>query len=202
MIQKTYEVLMEKTQNLMEGRVQLQAIVQKIREEPLYETASSIYIKAILANVTEKQARSIANFLHETLPKAELAGMSLTLFAQKNQDKIILRLNCCFFRSARVVTLEQVGASRCYETSGRALGSKIAAMQDVKGVEVLCTGGFVLDVSTFLRSVSQGNEDIPFFGAIAGTFDTKELEDVKRNIFHLASGNMGDSVSGRGNASS
>ena len=65
MIQKTYEVLMENTQNLLEGRVRLQAIVQKIREEPLYETASSIYIKAILANVTEEQAGNITGFLRE-----------------------------------------------------------------------------------------------------------------------------------------
>ncbi len=198
MIQRTYEVLMENTQDLREGRVRLQEIVQKIREEPLYETASSIYIKAVLANVTEEQARNITNFLHEKLPGAELTGMSLTLFAQKNQDKVILRLSCCFFQSVRVVTLEQVGASQCYETSGRALGQKIAAMQDVKGVEVLCTGGFVLDVSKFLCSVSEGNEDIPFFGAIAGTFESKELEDAKRNIFHLASRNMGNLVAGRG----
>lgn len=197
MIQKTYEVLMENTQNLLEGRVRLQAIVQKIREEPLYETASSIYIKAILANVTEEQAGNITGFLHEKLPKAELAGMSLTLFAQKDQDKIVLRLNCCFFRSAKLVMLEQVGFSQCYETSGRAMGRRIAAMEDVKGVEILCTGGLTVDASKFIRGVSEGNESIPFFGAVAGTFEVEEIGDKERNIFRLTEGTMEAGMSGR-----
>ena len=197
MIQKTYEVLMENTQNLLEGRVRLQAIVQKIREEPLYETASSIYIKAILANITEEQAGNITGFLHEKLPKAELAGMSLTLFAQKDQDKIVLRLNCCFFRSAKLVMLEQVGFSQCYETSGRAMGRRIAAMEDVKGVEILCTGGLTVDASKFIRGVSEGNESIPFFGAVAGTFEVEEIGDKERNIFRLTEGTMEAGMSGR-----
>ena len=185
MIQRTYEVGLERRPGIPDGKKRLQEILKEIREDPLYGSSSSIYIKVLLSNVPEDKAGEIEGLLREKLPKAELAGMSQTMFAQKDRDRSVLLISCCFFREARAVVLEQVGYSQCYETSGRAMGQRIAAMEHVKGVEILCTGGLKVDASKFIRGVSEGNESIPFFGAVAGTFEVEDVMDEERNIFHM-----------------
>ncbi len=195
MIQRTYEVMVEGEHDFLAAWVRLQEVLETIQDDPLYDRSSSIYVKVLLANTSEDRAKKAIKFIREELPKAEITGMSLTLFAQKNWDKMFLRLSVCFFSKTRISVLaqERTGTLCCLDR-GKAMGKKIAAMEDVKAVEILVTGGIHVDVAKFLEGISEGNEPIPFFGAVAGTFEAEDAKNIQFNIFRISKDNATDSI--------
>ena len=197
MIQKTYEVTLEGEHDRLAIWMRVMTLAEKIRQDPLYKNAKSVYIKVLLANVMEEQARNFTKKLHEAFPKASIAGMSLTLFGQKDWGRMLLRLSCFFFESSEVLVLEHAGTPQCYRTLGRQMGKRISTMEDVKGVEIFCTGGVNVDATKFVSGISEGNDEIPFFGAIAGSFEIEGLSKKQYNIFKFSDRNVGQFVLGK-----
>ncbi len=195
MVQRTFEVPLEVEHDLLASWARTQAILEEIRDDPLYENSGSIYVKVLMANLLDESAQKALNFIQEGLPKATVTGMSLTLFAQKNWDKTFLRLSVCFFQTTRVTVIaqERTADMTCLER-GRAMGKSISSMESVKAVEILITGGVHVDVAKFLEGVTEGNEAIPFFGAVAGTFDVEEDKNIQSNIFHITENKNEDSA--------
>ncbi len=197
MIQRTYEVMLEGEHDLLASWAQGRAVLKKIREDPHYESASCVYVRLLFGNVARDRAAKAAEYVQSALPRAHVAGMSLTLFAQGNQDKVFVRLSVIYFERARVSLLAHGQDMDCCATAGRELGKRIAAMKDVKAVEVLVTGGIHVDVSKFLAGVTEGNESVPFFGAVAGTFEVTGGKE-NFNIFHIAGGDVSKFPEDRG----
>ena len=182
-IQENYRLCIEDEEGCLSVSRRMEKLLDDIRASEPYENAKSVYVKLLFAGIPENSAAHLGELTGKKLPKAVTAGMSLTLFGQY-AEKEFITVNCCFFESSKVVLLEHDGLPTHYKTSGREFGKRIAAMEDVKGIEMFCAGMGV-DVSRFVEGVTEENPEIPLFGALAGMFFDRHVigEDRYRTIF-------------------
>lgn len=166
MIQENYKLWIEEEDDCCSVMPKLEELLLDLRHSVAYSKAKSVYIKLLTARIPTESAKKISNKIAECLPKAIIAGMSLTLFGRE-ADHVFLDMNCCYFEESSVTLLEHVGRPDHYKTAGRKYGRRISEMEHVKGVEIFCAG-LNIDVSRFVEGVTEENSNIPFFGALAG----------------------------------
>ena len=182
MIQRNYKIAVEITDDTVKTLERYKIFLQSIKESEEYKNAKSAFINIIFAQIPKALAEWCVHVMERELPKAKIVGMSRTMFSLAKND-FSLNLNCLFFDEARTDVVSFVGCPCKYGEEGQRIGKKIAAMKNVKGVLVMCAG-VTLSLSEFLDGVSEGNEDIPFFGAMAGIFQRQSLNlDMCDNIF-------------------
>ena len=174
MIQENYHIPATLGEACLEVLDRLEKRMKKIRESKVYQEAKSVYVRLLLPQIPLKEAEKIGDFVRKGLPKAVVAGTSVSLFPREPK-RVSLRMNCSYFFHGQVTLLEHVGRPVHYKTAGRNFGHRIAQLKDVKGVELFCVG-LNIDVSRFIIGVSEENEEVPLFGSLAGSFIDHDIE--------------------------
>ncbi len=168
MIQENYKLWIEDDDECCSVLTKLDELLLDIKHSVAYTNATGLYIKMLTARIPTESAKKICKKISDSLPKATVAGMSMTLFGNESEH-VFLNLNCCYFEKASVTLLEHIGCPKHYKTAGRKYGRMISEMKHVKGVEIFCAG-LNIDVSRFVEGITEKNSHIPFFGALAGMF--------------------------------
>lgn len=183
MIQENYKLWIEEDDECYSVMPKLEELLLDIRNSVAYTQAKNVYIKLLTARIPSESAKKVSKKIAEFLPKATVAGMSLTLFGDE-AEHVFLNLNCCYFEKSSVILLEHVGRPDHYKTAGRKYGRRISETEHVKGVEIFCAG-LNIDVSRFVEGVTEENSSIPFFGALAGIFFDRHtnLGEISSSVF-------------------
>ncbi len=186
MIQKKYKVFLEgaaqdKLAALGEVHAfwgKFRAVADEINDEWTRCGAKTLFINILFDKIPSEKAQIAMEIIREKLPHAAVVGTSLFPI----NDEHSITFDCCFFDNSSVKVFEYNGCPWHYEEYGREIGKSIADMVDVKGVLLMCAG-VSLNVSEFIDGISENNEDIPFFGAMAGVFTRQANHDVCESIF-------------------
>ena len=186
MIQKKYKVFLEgaaqdKLAALGEVHAfwgKFRAVADEINDEWTRCGAKTLFINILFDKIPSEKAQIAMEIIREKLPHAAVVGTSLFPI----NDEHSITFDCCFFDNSSVKVFEYNGCPWHYEEYGREIGKSIADMADVKGVLLMCAG-VSLNVSEFIDGISENNEDIPFFGAMAGVFTRQANHDVCESIF-------------------
>ena len=167
MIQQTYKV--HSPQEVLE-------LAKKIQASKEYKTAQSILISGLTLKFPDEGIRDSHEMFNRMLPRAKIVGMSLTAFAQRHdkhkRDERYGIISVLYFFKSNVDVLEIGGAKLEYGDPSLMLKDKLLRIKDIKAVEVLCAGKSRY-MSSFMETITEGLEDVPFFGAEAGVLDIK-----------------------------
>ena len=185
MIQENYQISVTHGEDCAAILGRLGECLEKIRESEAYREASGIYVRLLMPQISMRDAGEVGAFVRDSLPKAVVAGISMTFFPKEPEEPFLF-MNCSYFAHAQVTLLEHVGRPVHYKTAGRNFGRRIAQMKDVKGVEIFCVG-LNIDVSRFVIGVAEENADVPFFGSLAGSFMDR---DVNPEFVHTSIAEM------------
>ena len=172
---------------LTEVKAKLEDIVEQIRSDQNYEAAQSVYMRLTTVKMPTKPTQKIIDFLKNGLPKATIAGMSMSTFGMTDDTPLSLKISVIYFKNSDVTLIEYEGCPFCYRTVGKVYGEKIAKIPDVKGVEIVCAG-VNIDIAAFIENVSRENSTVPFFGAVAGSFSMDEIQKPVQNLLDIPSG--------------
>lgn len=159
------------------------AFLEEIKNSKEYQEAKCVYLKAFSYDITCEIMENALKLIKEYLPKAKIMGMSLTAFGQGYDNIPFIRLSVMMFKSSTVDIIYREKRPECYMTAGCELNEEIKQIEKKKVVELITSGGVNADVSRFIKCLTKGLENIPFFGAVAGEFD---IESEIENIFNLS----------------
>ena len=172
----------------LEWETDLPGFVADVRELMLRKKKESeargdraVYIHLLFRSLCRETARETRAAIAEAFPQAVVTGMSETLFGIGSQDPL-LKINITCFGSSQVQLLEYLGGPEGYAGAGAELGEKLRGLEDVKAVAIYCSG-ISTDFHKFVSCLSEGNEEIPFFGATAGMFEYSADGEEFRNFF-------------------
>ncbi|MCR5559655.1 MAG: response regulator [Schwartzia sp.] len=147
------------------------SVVDEIGCMEEYEASSDILLKMNFGGINPEAAQLILDYVHEHLPKAKTAGLSITLVG-KNKDAHFLVMNAMFFMYSTVDILEVPGSipKEQYETARQLMGGFLDSGEVLRGVEILASGLYT-DIGSSVQDVALAHAEIPIFGAVAGFHD-------------------------------
>ena len=144
----------------------------------------AVYIHLLFRMLCGVTATQVREAIAEIMPDAVVTGMAETLFGDENLDSV-LRMNITYLRCSKVETIEYLGPPNRYEEAGQEMGERIRRISQVKAVGIY-SSGLSMDFHKFVSAVSQGNEEVAFFGATAGMFEfSADGSDRLSNLFAL-----------------
>ena len=182
MIQETYKISVARREDSPEVLKRLGTILNDVRQSEAYRKANCVYAKLLMGEIPMKEAEQIAEEVKRKLPKAVVAGMSLTLPID-DVGCPVLTASFCYFAHGTVSLLELDGIPEDYGAAGRAIGQRISGQQDVRAVELFCVV-MTVDIAPFVLGLAEGNEEIPFFGSLAGMDHHWEPGDCRESVFY------------------
>ena len=149
-----------------------------------YNNYNEILFKFVTSDLTDFDTKDVHRRIKKHFPKAKVVGVSMTNFVFAPEDvknKSCVIITCNYFDSAKLKIFE-VDAHDIdnYSDMAHDLNDKLKAIPDLKGVEVFCADGREY-ISTFMDIVTKDLEDVPFFGARAGTSNIKEFAFQKND---------------------
>ena len=156
----------------------------------VHETAHADALLVLLVKwVEEEDARRFLDALDEHVPDAKRAGISeypLGVGLDELEDYPRVRVNVMLSESAQFNVVQLPSDPGDEGAAAERLSQTLDGTDDVKGV-ALFPANLALDVTSFLRAVSVGHGDVPFFGVMA--FPS---ESVIMPIAHGGSFSIGD----------
>ena len=159
-------------------------LLRRKKKESEQRGDTAIYIHLLFRLLSAETAREVLEAIVEIMPQAVVTGMTETIFVNEDMESM-LRMNFTFFSHGSVKLMEYLGPSECYEEAGKTIAEKISRMPQVKAVGIYSAGPST-DFHKFVSCVSGANEEIPFFGATAGTFEfSADDRNRFRNLFFL-----------------
>lgn len=165
LIQQTYKI---------HSKQEVLDLAKNIQASTEYQSARSILILALTLKFPDEGIKNSNTTFKQMLPKAKVVGMSLTSFANQNNkhqlDERYVIISVMYFFDSNVDVLEIGGAQLEYGDPSIILKKKLLRIQDIKAVEVLCAGKSRY-MSSFMETITEGMEDVPFFGAEAGVLE-------------------------------
>ena len=183
------------------GREEFMNWAGEIKNSEDYLNAKEVLFKVLTSQLLDEEIKDLYYQMKNLFPEAKVAGVSMTNFvgkklnqnlggspvwAKKLNDMIdnYAVISCCYFDSADIEVIE-VDSSEVDNLIATAmeLNSHLKNIPDLKGVEVLEAGGKER-IALFLEWLSKGLEDIPFFGAEAGSTDLPTQVDKNTCQFH------------------
>ncbi len=153
---------------------ELELIFQEIRQMPEYSSANSCALSMFTVNVSAWEAEAASICARRILPKCSFFGAS-TFYGwdgngRQHEDHVFL-FTVSLLETSEVTVLEYDDTD--FASVGADLAQALRAMPDVKCVGVFY-GGASIPLTEFLENVSEGNEDILFFGAVARSTDMSD----------------------------
>ena len=149
-------------------------LAKKIQASREYKEARSVLILALTLKFPDEGVKDANIMVNQMLPKAKIVGMSLTSFVRKNKkhqnDERYVVISVMYFFDSNVDVLEIGGAQLEYGDPSMMLKDKLLRIPDIKAVQVLGAGKSRY-LSSFMENITEGLEDVPFFGAEAGALE-------------------------------
>ncbi len=170
MIQRTYKI---------HSRQELIDRFEKIKASHEYNSARSVLIKGLTVKFFDQSIQFAGKHVRQMLPKAKVVGMSLTSFnrdadkSKKHTSYVVISV--LYFFESEVTVLECGGDQLEYADPAFTLKDQLLRIKDIKAVEVMCAGK-TRYMSTFLETITEGLEYIPFYGAEAGMIEIELSE--------------------------
>ncbi len=178
MISETYKISWASAGDGASVWQQLNEVLHKVRQSEAYEEARGVYVKILFLQISVADGEKIYNRVRETLPKAAVAGMSLTMTYPETKDDAYVLLSVCCFENSSVTVMHCAADPKEYAAAGREFGERIGKIENAKAVEMFCVV-LNLDLAPFVMSVSENNDNICFFGSLAGmNHNQKLIENV------------------------
>ncbi len=170
-----------------------------------YKNAKEVIFKVLTAQLKNTDIKDLHRRMKKHFPNAKIVGVSMTNFvARQSEDtrspswtqrmkkflKDYVLISCCYFYSSSVTVME-VDATEVDDLTATSLelNRKLKKIPDLKGVEVFCAGGKER-IAPFLELLTIGLDEVPFFGAEAGSVETKKIA-CKFNLAVKALSNEG-----------
>ena len=190
MKQKTYR---------LNSREEFFSWIEEIKKNSDYQNAKEVLFKVMTSQLLDEHIKDLYNQLKTLLPRAKVIGVSMTNFVGKKLNQSVdgtpvwakrlstmlenyAVISCCYFDSADLTMLEFDSEEVDSLNEATAdLNRKLKAIPNLKAVEVICSGGKER-VAMFLEMLTKGLEDIPFFGAEAGSVEKPET--TSKDKFH------------------
>ena len=172
---------------------ELTDLLNAVRNSTEYQSARSIIVKGLTLKFLEEDIQESHKLIKQLIPKAKLVCMSLTSFVrkierqnQKSRDSYVV-ISIMYFFESDVEVLECGGAQLEYGDPSLMLKDKLLRIQDIKAVEVLCAGKSRY-LSSFMETITEGLEHIPFFGAEAGMIELDKNDCQYHSIMKALDG--------------
>lgn len=181
MIQETYKISFVPDEDGIGIHQRVDAIMEKVKKSNAYRQAKNVYIKLLMMQIPQKDAKAIDQQVRRGFPGAAVAGMALTVIQQEAHESYLL-MSVCYFQNAHVTVLWHNGAPEEYREAGREFGHRIAENGDVKAVEMFCIV-MNIDLAPFVLGISEENPEIPFYGSLAGMYQTPSSLGTIENLF-------------------
>jgi len=197
----------------LESREEFLKWAEDLRKTEDYRTAKNILIKVLTSQFPDEDVRDMYAEVKKIFPEAKSVGVSMTNFVGRKLQqgvggtpvwakKISEMLenyavfSVCYFDSSDIQLLEIDSAEiGNYIDAARDLNERLKKIPNLKAVEILSAGGQER-VAPFLDILTVGLEEVPFFGAEAGSVDKPTVSQDEDHHFH----NMLTSMHGRGMA--
>ncbi len=177
---------------------------------PKLHPYSSLYIDGLIelfvGNISEEDISETLKLLKSSFPKLKVVGMSSFSHAIFYQKKRVIVLNFIitekteiipFFKSTNDASPEDLTRVACEYAS--ALNKKIKTLKNVKAIE-LYYARLRPCASQFLDILSDGIEDVPIFGAVAGSNSERAandfLVDTQKDSFVIEGEHFAPGISG------
>ena len=173
--------------------------IEEVKNSNDYKNANAVVIKVYTSQLLESETKDLYKSLKTLLPKAKVLGVSMTNFVGRKTEQNIsgtpfwakkltdmienyAMISCCYFESAdvEVIEIDACKVDNLNEVS-HDINSKLKSIAHLKGVEVAISGGKER-VSAFLDMISVGLEEVPFFGAEAGSAPTPKSKGNFHNV--------------------
>ena len=175
------------------SKQELISLLKKIKASTEYQSARSILVKGFTLKFLDEDFRESHKLIKEMIPKAKLVCMSLTSFVRKVESKKQNRggsyvvISVMYFFESDVEVLECGGAQLEYGDPSLMLKDKLLRIQDIQAVEVLCAGKSRY-MSSFMETITEGLEHVPFFGAEAGMIELDKSDCQYHSIMKALEG--------------
>ncbi len=181
MLQKTFEV---STQS------EVERAVETLRGIPEAAAAGCSLLKVFVFGFSHDETTELIRPIREAFPHLIVSGMTIHMAKppKSDFDRIIfdegpvLRLGFFFFERARVRPLHYELDADAPEDILGVIRGEIAATPNVKGVCVTLAG-FPRHVSSLLERLTEGFEEIPFFGTMAEVYHLSSRRDTEPFLF-------------------
>ena len=169
MIQRTFDIFNE---------AEFSWILSSLKDARLYGSQGRVFMQLCFSRFTSVEAQKILDYIHSELPHIQVVGMSLygDALVHLNTTKM-LRVNISEFSESEVRIFEYDAHEMNEDEICSKFRAQLASILDAKGVMVLASG-LTFNISRFMENVTQGYEEIPFFGTQANlnTADTEFLK--------------------------
>ena len=163
MIQKSY---------LVASEAELLGMIDQLKADLSYLKAKTKFAQFFLSRFDAVEAQTIVYVLKKSLPDIQIVGMSLygDPFVGLNTAKTI-QCNFCFFEASDVTVLTYDCKTMRNEDVTADFQKRLHAIPQAKGVLILASG-IALNCSYFMEALTNGHDDIPFFGAVSNISTT------------------------------
>lgn len=154
-------------------------------------SSCKVLMKALVFQFTYDEARDVISPIYDAFPDMVVSGLSVFMLKAPTEDngtiiyddKPAVKASFFVFDSSDVIQVTFDLKETSQEDVLRSIRGKMAGTFDVKGVCVLMSG-FMAYISPFLEKLTDGFEDIPFFGTMAsGYFSAIMNENVDPFFF-------------------
>ena len=201
MIQYSYRI---------ESREDFYKWIEDVKNDTKYDEANEVVIKVFTAQISEADMREIHCEIKKTFPKAKIVGISMTNFISEKLigDKktlswtgrfstspdTYLMISCCYFYSSKVELIE-IDGNDIDDLNGIShdINAKLKSIPNLKGVEVFSSDAKCY-VAQFLKIVTKGLEEVPFFGAEAGMTALQNLQVRYHKMLDLENDKNGNTI--------
>ena len=167
--------------------------IETVKKSREYKSARSILIRGLTVKFLDDDIQKSNKIIQQSLPKAKVVGMSLTSFVRQYEDtqadlhSSYVVVSIFYFFESDVTVLECGGAQLEYGDPSLMLKDKLLRIPDIKAVEVMCAGKSRY-MSSFMETITEGLEDVPFFGAEAGLIEVEERDCRYHSIMKAMNG--------------
>lgn len=175
-----------------------QKFIDEVRGDPHFSSAKALLIKGYSAKFSSRTSLFLHEKIRKSLPESQFFGLALNNRKDEFAEHLGI-VNVLFFDHSKVTVLEADCTGRSYEEVAAELGRQVDLIPDVKAVELVSSAvehGF----NKFIEKISEGREEICFFGAeagftnletnaLAGSYDTIFNKDLKESRERYVCGN-------------
>ncbi|MBR6228310.1 MAG: response regulator [Eubacterium sp.] len=181
MLQKTFEI------RTKEDALRVVEKLQGIVTGP----SCKMLMKTLVFQYTYDQAKDIISPLPDAFPDMTVSGLSVFMLQAPDDDngvpvsndEPLIRVSFFIFENTDIIQVTYDLNERSREDILKSIRERIDSTHDVKGVCVSMSG-FMAYISPFLEKLTDGFEEIPFFGTMAsGYFSTKINQNVNPFFF-------------------
>ena len=193
------EIFMKQFTYRINSREEFIKWAEEFQNNAAYQNSNEVLLKVLTSQLLDSETKDLYKSLKKFFPKAKVIGVSMTNFvgrkmsqningtpfwAKKISDMIenYALISCCCFESSKldIIEIDACEVDNLNETA-HDINRKLKSIPNLKGVDVVVSGGKER-IATLMDIITLGLEEIPFFGAEAGSVQTPKNSGSFHNI--------------------